>query len=211
MRGHRIIAALFVVAVACCTATPVAAAARRLVLSTAGQGPIERALITWTSSSANVTFGEDEICPITPADRIVWEVDIEHTGATYVGHVQGKNTVSCKLNTGPSVTIKPDPNPLLVKLGPSGKAHVSGRRKVQLIAGFADGSTCTYVAGKMPLTFPLAEPHSPIPLEPGDPQIPFKLMKKLSGAGCPGQATESLQFSVSYEAPGGEEAVLVEA
>jgi hypothetical protein len=209
MRLLRIIGTCLVIAVTAGAVTTATAGAARLTLTTARQGALASAAMTWTSANSSLTFGDEEAtCPVNPLQRLKWKVTVDQEGSKYVGQVLGESALECALPSGAPLTIEPDPHPWSVKLTGAGKSPIKGiGQKPQLIVNLAESDqTCTFQTGKLSFVFAVAGPLHPIPLEPGDPQpLAFKLDRAISSVGCPMTATEKLSFDAAVTGPNGEE------
>jgi hypothetical protein len=109
------------------------------------------------------------------------------------------------------VSIDPTPVPWLVTLTGGGRAPVVGvGQPIGFTAQFPDGSVCVFDPPKIPLRF-LVTRVVPVPLEPGDPLIRYRLVRTASDLGCPRVASEGLTMAASaMGANGREESVLIQ-
>jgi hypothetical protein len=182
------------------------ASARGLVLTTAGGSVFNGGEQTWSSTSAGFTFSGDEgeeMCGTSVP--IKWKIRFEREGSGFQGQVEEKNQVDCALPTGAIIAIEPDPHPWSVALNAHGSAVIAGiGRGIGFTAQLPGGSTCQFDPLKISMRF-VVGPIRPIPLEPGDPSIRYRLVRGISDAGCPRIATEHLTMAASTMGPSGEE------
>jgi hypothetical protein len=208
MRTLRIAVAWLAAALALSGVAAASASAKPLVLRTAKQGALTSADMTWTSTTASFTFGE-ELCPPNPLEKLKWKVNVTQEGSKYSGQALDQSALQCTLKGG-TVTVAPDPHPWSAKLAGNGKATIKSVGKIGLLATLPGGAHCTYGSSKMILTFPVAGPLHPVPLEPGDPGTTFRLVKTGASPSCPLLAKEAVTFNASVTGPNGEEPVLDE-
>jgi hypothetical protein len=209
---RRLTLAVSVVAALVASGSVAASAqAKKLVLSTAGQGPVSSLEGTMTTTAGSLSL-EGEECGTRWPGILKLKIKINESGNGFTGSASEQNAFSCALPSGAGVTIEPDPHPWSVKLSPSGKGQLKGEeQKLELLASIG-GEECVYASGKINLRYVVAGPLHPVPLEPGDPvAVRYKLSRAISGAACPRSAGETLMFNVTTGDPAaGEEQVFDE-